>query len=377
MDYDFFKLAVDSLQEFPGIVGLIGGEPTLHPQFETMSRYLAASRLKQPEELCRKPIFDMGMVMHRDLQRTDRKGCGLWSTIGPLYYKYFEVISDSFAYQILNDHINPCKHQSLLMSWRDFGITKAEWIEKRDKCWIQNSWSATITPKGAFFCEVAGALDMLFDGPGGWDVRDRNWWKITPDKFGNQLDWCEICGAAIDTPARISSDGRDDVSPTLYSLLKKSESPKLAQGKCIVHKENVRGRTFSSGGEYMDGYENIRVKHGQKVLRPHHISVVDFDSASYRLGDYKDWIFVSLRGQKKYPRFIDKLIFNQGCIYIYKDKWVLFNAHASALKSIDILPNSLKNLTDLFPESKRIHLTFQDTFPKERIKSIAKKIFRR
>ena len=58
------------------------------------------------------------------------------------------------------------------------------WLPLRDKCWVQNEWSASITPKGAFFCEIAAALDMLFDGPGGWKI-EPGWWRRTPEEFGD------------------------------------------------------------------------------------------------------------------------------------------------------------------------------------------------
>ena len=45
MDFDTFKQAVDSLQDFPGMVGIIGGEPTLHPEFEKFADYLRDSRI--------------------------------------------------------------------------------------------------------------------------------------------------------------------------------------------------------------------------------------------------------------------------------------------------------------------------------------------
>ena len=45
MDFDTFKRAVDSLQDFPNMVGIIGGEPTLHPQFEEFALYLRESRM--------------------------------------------------------------------------------------------------------------------------------------------------------------------------------------------------------------------------------------------------------------------------------------------------------------------------------------------
>ena len=40
MDFDTFKRAVDSMEGFVGIVGMMGGEPTLHPEFERFARYL-------------------------------------------------------------------------------------------------------------------------------------------------------------------------------------------------------------------------------------------------------------------------------------------------------------------------------------------------
>ena len=39
MDFETFKKAVDSYKGFKGYVGLIGGEPTLHPEFERFLEY--------------------------------------------------------------------------------------------------------------------------------------------------------------------------------------------------------------------------------------------------------------------------------------------------------------------------------------------------
>ena len=56
-----------------------------------------------------------------------------------------------------------------------------------------------------FFCEVAGALDMLFDGPGGWKV-EPGWWKKEPKDFADQSHWCELCSGCLDVPKRISCE---------------------------------------------------------------------------------------------------------------------------------------------------------------------------
>ena len=119
----------------------------------------------------------------------------------PTYKKYYELIQDVFKMQAVNDHGNIMYHSPILINRKDLGISDQDWYKIRDCCWAQDIWSATITPKGAFFCEIAGALDMLFDGPGGWPIEE-GWWKRTPDQFGEQLKWCEYCGIAIETFTR-------------------------------------------------------------------------------------------------------------------------------------------------------------------------------
>lgn len=250
MDFDTFKRAVDSLEGYNGVTGVMGGEPTLHPEFERFVLYLREkygerkekNRMIYPQREFIKEIrrreFE-SHVLREDEDGTGRDcGCGnfkmfgpgLWSNMGNTYPKYYELINDNFNVQFLNDHINESYHQPGLISRKDLGIPDEKWIPMRDACWMQNEWSATITPKGAFFCEIAGALDMLFDGPGGWKI-EPGWWKRKPSEFGDQLHWCEICGFALNTFMRDATEEVDDVSPTLYEMLKKTESPRMKAGR--------------------------------------------------------------------------------------------------------------------------------------------------
>ena len=90
-------------------------------------------------------------------------GAGLWSAMGIGYKKHYETIQDVFTYQAVNDHANAMFHDPVLVARKDLGIPDDEWVKLRNKCWVNRFWSASITPKGAFFCEIAAALDMLFD----------------------------------------------------------------------------------------------------------------------------------------------------------------------------------------------------------------------
>lgn len=369
MSVDYFKKAVDSLREFPKVVGLIGGEPTLHPKFVEMATYMGVSRLSKPTNLCRLPVADMSKHMHTELIQHEDHACGLWSMLGTRYRKHFEIISDTFGYQILNDHKNACKHQALLMSRKDFGISDEEWTLKRDSCWIQNSWSATITPKGAFFCEVAGALDMLFDGPGGWDITDHNWWKRQPHEFGDQLNWCEMCGAALDTPSRISNDGRDDISKTLLENLLKIKSPKIKKGLYVEYAGSLQGETFKSGDEYISGFETERIKVGEKALYPQTITIVPKGRkwAKIKSGEAKDWILLPQSNICLNIKNLTSFIFNPGCLYILKGKWVFFNVNAHALYNVHDFQVSLTSLKELYPKRKQVELNVCDFFGKLKI----------
>jgi len=207
MDLEFYKNAVDSLADFPGMVGMIGGEPLLHPRFEEMLDYLAA---RIPE----------------------KKRRGLWSTLPEaLAPRHALRIKDVFGHLFCNDHsIRDILHQPILVGAAELVPDKQRMWELIDNCWVQTMWSATITPKGAFFCEVAGAFDMLYHGPGGWPV-EPGWWQREPHEFTEQKGrWCAGCGCAIPLPRRSSAESLDDIGPTHLAALRHIGSPKIRKG---------------------------------------------------------------------------------------------------------------------------------------------------
>lgn len=230
MGLDTFKQAVKSLQGYKGMVGVMGGEPTLHPKFPEIVKILMAER---PNDEVPKGRFAPipNFVEYRNKELSDiRKTRGLWTSLGDGYAKHYEIIHDAFGYQCVNDHRHDGEHMALLMTRKELGYEDDEvWRKLRDNCWIQREWSASITPKGAFFCEVAGALDMLFGGPGGWPVVP-GWWRREPKDFGDQLKWCEICSACLPVPRAKASAKKDIVSPDMWMRLMEIGSPKMKKG---------------------------------------------------------------------------------------------------------------------------------------------------
>jgi hypothetical protein len=245
--------ALASLVEYAkqphAIVGYMGGDPLTHPKFA---------------EFC-----------EIALEYIPREKLGLWTTFPQNKKHYREVIVKTFSNILLNDHSrDDILHAPVLMAAEDYfrkpcprcngnkirdtRETKNSPIEDpcpecnglgtvtddlnlfaaSEHCWIQESWSASINPKGAWFCEVAAALSDLFDGPQGWKV-EPGWWKRVPKDFTAQMEWaCRKCGAALPIERiRNSQDPRDDVSPSNLRRLEDVKSRKIKRGEIALHKE--------------------------------------------------------------------------------------------------------------------------------------------
>lgn len=369
MDFETFKEAVDSLEEWNGVVGIIGGEPTIHPEFEKFVEYLSEKRVKKQLDILRRPTNEFQKYMRHHMldKRRDAKA-GLWSSINYGYYKHMEVINEVFAKQLLNDHNNSCLHQAVLMPYRELDIDDETFIEMRDKCWVQNTWSPSITPKGAFFCEVAAALDMTFNGPGGWKV-EKGWYNRKPSEFGEQLKWCEMCSLCLDVPQRISSDGKDDVTPDMYKKLVEIESPKVLKGKVVVHDpgdyDKKKYHTFTGENDYMEVGNNKRFDKDNSNINPKSFLIINKSTSEIdrKSGMAVDWIIISSDRKKAEDtsKMLRNYILNPGCLYIYKGMFI-FNALAKSVRDAFRMSQNLtvNDLLSMYPRDKIIKINLFD-----------------
>jgi hypothetical protein len=212
MDLDTVKKAIDSLEGCPSNIGIMGGEPTLHPKFA---------------EICK--------IMQEMVPEKGRRQ--LW-TNGYKWKEYEKIIYETFhPYNIIyNEHNDPAEglHQPLLIAADDLIEDKKLMWKLINNCWIQNRWSASITPKGCFFCEVAAAQDFLFDGPGGYPI-EKGWWDKTPEDFIDQVRrYCPQCSAAIPMPRVSSHADFDFVSESNLRRLEEAGSPRRLKGKIKI-----------------------------------------------------------------------------------------------------------------------------------------------
>ena len=210
MTFDDFKQAVDSMTGYHNMIGFQGGEPLLHPQFEEFCKY---ARTKFPKDQL-----------------------GLWTTLPKGYEYYRELIVDTFEHVFLNDHTrDDIFHHPILVGIEEIYTDKNVMWAYIDHCWAQEGWSASINPKGAFFCEIAAALAMLFpnEDSKAWEVKPGWWWRI-PKDFKEQMEkWCPRCGIAAPLQRRSSTEKIDDISPKNFERL--GETHKIKQGQYKIH----------------------------------------------------------------------------------------------------------------------------------------------
>jgi len=248
MELDFFKKAVDSLLEFPRMIGIMGGEPLLHPQFTEMAHYLKEA---VPDKYRR----------------------GLWSVLPKGKEHLAPVVADVFGNVLLNDHtLEDLKHSPVLVAAEEVCQNEDTMWYFIDKCPIQLNWSASITPKGAFFCEVAASLDEVLEGPGGWEV-EPGWWKRNPKDFVEQMERsCRNCGVAMPLNPRIDVEEIDDVSPRMLERLKELGSSKVRQGNFEMYNRGANPN-FCGVNDFRDDPDypkRIAAKYGLN-LRPNHL----------------------------------------------------------------------------------------------------------
>lgn len=218
MTFDEFKRAVDSLADFQAAqgVGMMGGEPVLHPQFEQFCDYMAS---KIPAERC-----------------------GIWTCCPDLGSKEKnlhagEIIARTFGTIFPNDHTRPdVLHHPFLVSIDELINDQRDMDYMIDRCWAQKAWSASVNPNGAFFCEIAASLSMLFGmRQSAWTV-EKGWWHRTPIDYWKQIEeFCHLCGGPLPVLSRYSVEEIDDISPKMLSRLQAIGSPKIKRGEFKIH----------------------------------------------------------------------------------------------------------------------------------------------
>lgn len=259
MSPECFERAVISLKDFPTtsapcrqgrrkVVGMIGGEPLLHPKFPELVDIICR-HIPQP--------YHRGLWTSKNWKEDKHPA---WGAHAPQVYRLLgpqpggDVRGPSHrhssGYLNWNMHLDEMNvhHQPMLVSISDVVQDEQHKWELIQNCWVQREWSGSITDKGAFFCEVAAAFDQVFKGPGGLEPVP-GWWKgeitFVPDErgvpqpqgpFAEQINtWCQRCGACLPLRSRRDKEDRDDISQSNFVALEALGSPRVKKGNVVLY----------------------------------------------------------------------------------------------------------------------------------------------
>jgi len=190
-----------SARQWPNRIGIIGGEPTLHPEFEAICKLL--------------------------LKRGTRARYGLWTYGGKQFQEHKSLIDKTFGLLAYNEHNEnqrqTCKHQPATVAIGEAVPDKALRDKLIDNCWVQLNWCPSIAEDKAYFCEVGYGIDRLFDLNSGWPL-DYEWFIKEPGEFNDQVAaCCHLCGMAIPMERQLLNDKKELITPNLLAMMKDSD----------------------------------------------------------------------------------------------------------------------------------------------------------
>lgn len=237
MPVDHFEQAVSSLKDYFGIVGIFGGNPALHPEFEEIClilqnyipkerRGLWCNNLKGHGKICRQTfnpsVSNLNVHLDKDAYLEIRRD---WPEARP-----FGLREDS-------------RHSPVHLAMKDVLPDEEKRWELISGCDINQHWSAMIcvfrNQLRGFFCEIAGAQAMLHqhdpEYPDTGIAVDADWWKNSMDKFEPQVSkHCHECAVPLRGYGSLSQAGSEGVEITskthanIYQPKKPDRDPVIA-----------------------------------------------------------------------------------------------------------------------------------------------------
>lgn len=249
---DVFRQAVRSLEGYPGVRALFGGNPATSPYFEDYCRIL---REEVPDQRQRG-------LWTNDLM-TDAKASAARETFYPLGRHNLNVHCDRKAaermrqtfpgWTILGEDKRSW-HSPILMDYRDLGIEESDWIAMRESCDINQNWSAAIIQRNfgdgpapaVYFCEVAAALDGVRGENHGLPAV-KGWWRLSISHFSGQIEaGCDSgCGVPLRRKGHRDLDFTYDYSESWAEIVE-PRTEKLVQLEGVKHATTPEGTSLAT-----------------------------------------------------------------------------------------------------------------------------------
>jgi hypothetical protein len=221
MSVAVFRQALRSLAGWPGVRGVFGGNPCVHPQFAELMAVL----VEEVPDQRQRGLWTNNLLKHGALVRDVFYPRGRFNLNA-----HADEASAAQMDHWLPGRIIPTSrsraswHSPVLLDWRDLGITESDWIAAREACDINQTWSAAIVERDGqplgYFCEVAAALDGVRGTNHGIPAVP-GWWRWGMDRFTGQVRGCcdEGCGIPLKRLGHTDVDATYDYSESFVPLV--------------------------------------------------------------------------------------------------------------------------------------------------------------
>lgn len=258
MTLEQFEQAVISVKDYYGVIGVYGGNPTLHHQFPEICEIL-----RKHIDYERRGLFANGLSGHG-------KVCA--ETFNPKFsnlnihgqMEVYEEFKRDWPEALFN--VKGFDHSRHTPSWvaiKDMeDMTQNERIKAILDCDINRYWSAFIgLYRGelrAWFCEIAGAQARLHEDDADYPDTglpvEPGWWKLPYDSFHNQMvKHCFECGIPLRGQGELDNGPMEYVSATHLPIYKL----KRGDGKMIkvITRRSQLGSKLNRVTDYIEnGY---------------------------------------------------------------------------------------------------------------------------
>jgi len=227
---EHFEQAVLSIKGYFGVVGMFGGNPALHPQFETLCQILAKHiPFEQRGIWCNNPMNNglhmaatfnpavSNLNVHQSIQAWD-KFVKDWPQSKP----YLKGLNED------------SRHGPTLIAMKDIIPDEEERWNLIANCDINKYWSAMLcVVKGnlkAYFCEIAAAHAMLHENDSDWPdtgmEASPGWWQKPMQDFADQVRWhCHRCGIPLKGFGSLANQGPYEQYSKTHASVMKPKSP--------------------------------------------------------------------------------------------------------------------------------------------------------
>lgn len=256
MTLEQFEQACDSLQGYTRVVGIFGGNPCMHPQFEEIchifrdkfpfeQRGLWSNHPRGKAAICAETFNPQHSNLNVHLDRE-------------AYSEFYYGWPDCQPY--LKGLRQDSRHGSPFVSREDIGLSEEEIMEGTATCEVNHEWSALLgVVQGelkAFVCELMYTLSVLHEEDPNWlqtgMAPDVGWWRRPISDFADQVRQnCRHCGMPNKSFGQLAQGGEhEQVSKTHQPWFRPKIKDRLVQ--LVTNRDEILEGALPSAIQYIE-----------------------------------------------------------------------------------------------------------------------------